>query len=85
MPPTKLFVDIAREWSGWKGEKKWGALEGEYNLSATCDSLGHITLKVGMMPNAYPPVWSAIVSLVIEAGQLDKLAREVETFFNVKD
>lgn len=82
MSPAEFFERIAAEWSGWKGAKEWGAIEGEYNLSATCDSLGHITLEVEINRNGYPLCWPGILSLIIEAGQLEKLARDAKAFFN---
>lgn len=34
-PPSLLFRDMADNWRGWKGEKIWGALDGEFMLTAT--------------------------------------------------
>lgn len=82
MSPAALFKQVAEEWSGWKGEKGWGAIEGEFNLSATCDSLGHVTFVVELNPNGYPPCWSANLSLVVDAGQLEELSNDAKLFFD---
>jgi hypothetical protein len=82
MSPAALFNQVAEEWSGWKGEKGWGAIEGEFNLSATCDSLGHVTFVVELNPNGHPPCWSANLSLVVDAGQLEGLSNAAKLFFN---
>lgn len=80
-PPSVLFEDIASHWSGWNGEKGWSALEGECAFAATCDSTGHITLTLRLLPHALPPCWHAQVALVLEAGSLERVARDAATFF----
>jgi hypothetical protein len=54
VPPADLFEDIARNWQGWSGPKRWAAGEGEYSLSATSDSTGHITLVAELHAATYP-------------------------------
>ena len=51
--PLQLFQSIENEWKGWKGEKSWGSFEGEFDLSATSDSTGHITLKASLFSVSY--------------------------------
>jgi Family of unknown function (DUF6228) len=51
-PPTVLFDDIAKQWSGWKGVKTWDAMEGELRRSATSDSTGHITIQFEVPGNS---------------------------------
>jgi hypothetical protein len=82
LSPAGFFAELADDWTGWKGQKGWGAIEGEYNLSATSDSLGHITLVAELNPNNVPPDWSGSVSLIVEAGQLEQLAYNAKEFFN---
>ena len=82
LSPAEFFVSLAKEWSGWVGEKEWGAMEGECSLSASCDSIGHITLVVELNPNPCPPCWFGSVSLIVEAGQLEQLAHDAKVFFN---
>src|SRR5215210_9208315 len=50
--PDALFSEMAQSWRGWSGEKTWHALEGELTLTATMDSLGHVTIRVQLQPTA---------------------------------
>src|SRR5439155_8609528 len=81
-PPSALLREIAVQWSGWAGAKSWRAMEGELNISATADSTGHITLHFELPGSVVPPCWSASISVVVEAGQLELLSREANAFFN---
>jgi len=58
-------------------------MEGECILTATHDSLGHISLSAVLWSEASlcAPCWKASVSHMIEAGQLNGLQRDVEEFF----
>src|SRR5690606_1962935 len=51
-PPSLLFRDMADNWQGWKGEKVWGALDGEFTLTATATSLGRIKVIVELVEMA---------------------------------
>lgn len=79
--PEILFHEMAESWRGWSGEKTWRALEGELELSATSDSLGHITVRVHLCPTAGPEGWRVISHAYIEAGQLDSLRTRAAKFF----
>lgn len=79
--PETFFQDIAQNWRGWEGEKTWYALEGELELTATSDSLGHITIHVQLRPTAGPEGWRVISYAYAEAGQLDSLSRRATQFF----
>jgi len=79
--PADFFEQIAGEWQGWSGEKEWGAMEGEFSLEAMADSTGHIELTIKLQPNFYSPCWSAAVTLIIEAEQLEGIARKFKSFF----
>lgn len=79
---SAFFADIAAHWKGWSGIKQLESLEGHLGVSATSDSLGHISLRVKLrdvIPGA--PDWRAEGTLVVEAGQLEKLAYEAKEFF----
>jgi hypothetical protein len=80
-PPTQLFASMAAQWRGWNGELKWRALEGEYNLAASTDSSGHVTLSVTLTGSVEDGYWSATIPLSIEAGMLDRLDQQVRAFF----
>ncbi len=79
--PADLFAEIADRWSGWQGVKRWQALDGEYELQATSDSTGHITIVALINSRSFPPSWEAKVSIVVEAGSVDKLAVNAKEFF----
>ncbi|TBW46842.1 hypothetical protein EZI54_23095 [Marinobacter halodurans] len=78
--PVDFFESIAASWQGWNGAKEWASLEGEYQMSAKTDSTGHITLSIRMWSGNWEPYWSSEVAVVIEAGQLENLARKIRGF-----
>ncbi len=79
--PSRLFEEIAREWRGWDGEKDWAALDDELRLTASSDHTGHTTLVVVMHDHDSPENWRLEAKLVLEAGQLEDLARAVRKVF----
>jgi hypothetical protein len=81
-PPSLLFDDVAANWRGWKGEKEWAALEDNLRLTATSDSLGHITLTVAMRGYSDPADWRLTGGLELLAGELEALARSVRDVFH---
>jgi Family of unknown function (DUF6228) len=81
-PPSRLFSEISEKYSGWENEISWGALDGELNLSATCDKLGHVTLLAELNKFDAPPCWFATISLVLDLGMLEELASSATIFFN---
>lgn len=80
--PDEFFETLAANWRGWEGEKSWGAIEGEYSLVATADSVGHITLIATLASDPFPPSWSGSISLILEAGQLEQLFCDAKRFFH---
>lgn len=80
--PAELFAEIARDWKGFKGEKSWGSLEGEFNISAKSDSTGHITIRASINTGCTPPCSKMVSDFEIEAGQLEKIDNQVSEFFN---
>jgi len=78
-PPVKFFQDLARSWRGWDGVKTWEDLEHRLDLSATCDKIGHITLKVMMRDAA--DAGRVELPLCFEAGEPERLANDVCVFF----
>jgi Family of unknown function (DUF6228) len=79
-PPTQLFQELVPYWTGWKGQKSWRSLEGELEIDATCDLTGHITLLISIPANGHT-LWSAQAGVLIEAGQLEAVARSADIFF----
>lgn len=75
---ASFFRDLATHSHGWRGEKDWGSLEGELSFVATCDATGHITLRVRLRGGPFYH-WSLAGVLLLEAGQLDNIAKQVES------
>jgi hypothetical protein len=71
------FTDLATHWQGWKGRKLWSTLEGELELSASSDSVGHITLAFSLNQGFSGGAWRLQGELELEAGALESLATEV--------
>lgn len=84
-PPSQLFEELAVIWKGWEGTKTWFAMEGELELEAISDRIGHVTLTVAIPASASERQWSARVAVTIEAGQLERLAAEAGAFFARRD
>jgi Family of unknown function (DUF6228) len=72
-----FFDSLADEWTGWQGKKVWSSLEGEFTLTATSDSTGHVTLAYFLRPPYTGFHWELRGALEIEAGQLAAIARDV--------
>ena len=84
-PPTQLFNEMAADWKGWSGKKSWNALDGELEMEATADSIGHVTLRLTIPGYESSQLWSAQGRLLVEAGQLERLAQDAEHFFARRD
>lgn len=78
---VQLFECIAANWKGWDGEKKWSSIESDLMLTATSDNLGHITLEVAIFKNHPDNDWNISAPVHLDAGSLDKIAKDVATFF----
>jgi Family of unknown function (DUF6228) len=71
---AKYFEDIASNWRGWRGEKCWSTLEGEFALAAKSDSTGHVRLSFTLQPSFGDFHWELRGALELEAGQLPGIA-----------
>jgi hypothetical protein len=78
--PETLFVAMARDWSGWHGQKTWAALEGELQLIATADATGHVRLELRLQPEAGAG-WRLTTEVALVAGELEALAARACAFF----
>jgi len=74
---AKYFDLMAKEWQGWEGERNWASLEGEFELKASMDKMGHVTLKYFLRPPHTGFHWELKGAIEIEAGQLESIAKEV--------
>jgi len=77
---TKYFRDLARHWKGWKGIKEWASLERELVLQSTNDGRGHITIAVELHGSAFPRDWFVKGTIFTEAGLLDRIASDCQSF-----
>ncbi len=78
-----LFRSMAGEWRGWPGVKCWKSVEGELSLTASHDSIGHITLWVtlGTVDYEDDEPWKIETALMLEPGMLDGLAQDSDARF----
>jgi len=81
---AEYFEDLAKNWKGWKGEKKIGSIEGDLTLKATSDSLGHISVRIELKADQGGADWLVAGTLVLEAGSLDMIAKSARRFFKYK-
>lgn len=76
----RLFEEMARRWDGWTETLTWQSLERELTIACTCDGLGHVRLEF-ILENG----WQVRAFAWIEAGQLERRAREVRDFLRGDD
>lgn len=74
-----FFAGLAVDWRGWTGNRTWTSLEGELTLTAESDRTGHVYLRVHLQDGA-PARWEVEAELVLEAGQLERIASEARAF-----
>jgi hypothetical protein len=79
-PPSTFFAELAANWRGRNDEKHWADLESRVSLTATADSLGHVTIKVAVRgPNFQD---RAEVRLTFEAGALENMSVAMASIFS---
>ena len=79
-----LFRTMVDQWRGWEGELAWASLEGEVAMSATADSLGHVTLRLRFQNAQGASPWAAEVDLTLEPMQVEEAHRHLARFFSRK-
>lgn len=79
---VRLFESMAQDWRGWNGERHWASIEGDFDITATSDNLGHIRLDVVILNNNPEDDWQVNAPIYLDAGGLDRLATEIHRFFN---
>src|SRR6266850_3757749 len=72
---TSFFADLATHWNRPVESLSWGSLESHVVLDAKFDRLGHIYLKVTLRDVDAPAAWRVETTLVVEAGQLEEIAK----------
>lgn len=80
---ASLFADMARQWQGWSGELEWRSLENELSLRCTSDRLGHVRIEIELRSEIgnWDYAWAVRAAVMVEAGQLERLARAAAVFF----
>ncbi|BBM02437.1 DUF6228 family protein [Microbulbifer sp. GL-2] len=80
---ANLFTKVSELESTWDGAESWKSLEGEFEITLTCNSTGHVTIQVKLTQwNGGSEDWHIIVHLNTELGQLQKVAGEARAFFS---
>ncbi len=82
--PSQLIKDLAKNWRGWKGKKGWSALDGELELEALSDSLGHVYLSCSLPNMGADEFWETRIQIIVEAGALEELANASVNFFETR-
>lgn len=78
-----FLQDMAKNWRGWQGEKRWESLEGDLKMIGTSETLGHINIVVELRSGLGDPfAWDVRCNLVLESWQLDVLAGQAKKFFS---
>jgi hypothetical protein len=80
---SDLFDDLAANWRGWKGVKKWEAYEGGLALGCSSDRLGHITITVELRQLSHNG-WLVRGDVPLDAGQLELVAQQMRQFFSYR-
>jgi len=78
---AQFFKDMARDWRGWPDAREWKSLDSDFSLSCTTDGLGHVFVRLQLYSDCSRTGWAAGADLVLEAGQLDDLARDAARLF----
>jgi hypothetical protein len=79
-----FLQDIASNWRGWPGEKRWESIEGDLKLTCTSMTLGNINVIVELRSFADDhPTWEARCRLVLESWQLDPMAAQAKKVFQI--
>ena len=69
------FADLADAWRGWSGTREWKALG--LALAAQHDGLGHVRLDAALdHAHLEADRWTVRASLLLDAGTLDRAARD---------
>ena len=78
--PTAFFDSLAESWRGWRGTKDWSSYERDLEFAAAADGKGHVFLRVKLAAGASDDQWRAEVQLLLEAGQLEAVAKQFRVF-----
>lgn len=75
---TQYWADIARDWRGWNGDRKYGSLEGQLDLACSMNDLGQVSCTVSL-GQPWPPTWRLAAEMTFGGGsQIEQFARDLE-------
>jgi len=76
-----LFATMADNWDGWSGKLTFGSMRGNFAIECTTDIFGHVSVLVRLAAgDEENPYREVLNTLVIDAGQLQDIAKEVREF-----
>ena len=75
----EFFDDLAKNWRGWSDTKQWQDDGPTFEMSATHDGVGSVTihLELRSLPYDAPGSWKLAVEVPIEPGALEAIARAI--------
>jgi hypothetical protein len=80
---AKLFSKVSEFTSPWDTTESWVSLEGDFEISLTCSSTGHVVIQVKLIQwNGGSEDWHLTVHLNTELGRLQQIAGDVRAFFS---
>jgi len=81
---VRFFDDMAAGTGGWQGKKEFRSIGDDLRMEATSDRMGHIQLRTTVSNDVPAPddQWQVSVSIWLEAGSMEFLARRMKRFFN---
>ena len=82
---AELFEWMAVNWQVWKDKKEWTSIEGDLHIAVTADTLGHVFMTVELNNQTSANPFLLKTTLILEAGQLEGLAKEARRFFGRYD
>jgi hypothetical protein len=78
---AEFFAELAADWRGWAGERRWRALGGEMAIEASHDGRAHVLIAVTIKRPQLTFVkdaWSARIVFTLDAGeQLTAVTRDL--------
>jgi hypothetical protein len=80
---NNLFKELSSFEKPWQGTRSWRSLEGEFELTVSCATLGQVTFVATL--HSYPGNWQVQTEIETELGQLPQIAKKANMFFQGKD
>ena len=74
---SRFVAELARDWRGWHGARRWAPIDGDFTLMCHHDRIGHVVVEVEL--GLRPPRewkqdgWVVAATVLIDPGQLQVL------------